>query len=205
MLSLLFIKSILSMFLKKTVVHHIQQQLELDETAVQQFVSLLKPQTLSRGSVWLAEGEPCNKIGFILSGSMACIFQQDGKELVDEFSFDYEFISNYYAYLTGKPSDKTIRAITRTELLVVYRWQLENSALPSLALLKAQKQIAEQLFLNWYQKARSLLIYDARQRYQELLRHRPDLHQRVPLYLIAAYLGITPESLSRIRRQIANP
>ncbi len=182
----------------------IQEILSLDEHTAQQFLNLMRPETIKKGNAWLMTGSPCEKIGFITSGSMMCVFNQHGNEYVDEFSFDGEFISNYFAYLTRQPSDKDIRAIEDTELLVVYRWQLEQADMDTLTKLQAQKSIAEQLFLNWYQKARSLLIYDARERYLELLHHRPDLHQRVPLYLIAAYLGITPESLSRIRREIAS-
>ncbi len=187
----------------RPIIHHFQTILGLDARAAEAFYTLFRPQTLHKGEVWLTQGEACDKIGFIIKGNMACIYEQDGKEFVDEFSFDNQFISNYYAYLTRTPSDKTIRALTPTQLLVVYRWQLENSPLSRTDQLQAQKQIAEQLFLNWYEKARALLIYDARQRYQQLLAQRPDLHQRVPQYLIAAYLGITPESLSRIRREVA--
>ena len=62
----------------------------------------------------------------------------------------------------------------------------------------------ETLFLIWYEKAKSLILDDAQTRYLKLIKNRPDLAQRVPQYIIATYLNIRPETLSRIRQKMAS-
>jgi len=64
--------------------------------------------------------------------------------------------------------------------------------------------MAEGLFINWHLKAKSLFMDDAETRYQKLLELRPGLSQRVPQYLVASYLNVSPETLSRIRKKIAS-
>ena len=63
--------------------------------------------------------------------------------------------------------------------------------------------MAEALFMSWQQKAKSLMLDDAEARYLKLITRRPALPQRVPQYLIASYLGVKPETLSRIRKKVA--
>jgi len=67
---------------------------------------------------------------------------------------------------------------------------------------KVGRLMAEALFLSWQQKAKSLMLDDAEARYLKLITRRPDLPQRVPQYLIASYLGVKPETLSRIRKKL---
>ncbi len=63
--------------------------------------------------------------------------------------------------------------------------------------------MAEALYMNWQQKAKSLMLDDAEARYLKLIARRPNLFRRVPQYLIASYLNIKPETLSRIRKKVA--
>jgi CRP-like cAMP-binding protein len=68
---------------------------------------------------------------------------------------------------------------------------------------RAGRLVAEMLFISWQQRVKSLLLDDAERRYQKLVENRPELPQRVPQYLVAKYLGISPETLSRIRKKIS--
>lgn len=68
--------------------------------------------------------------------------------------------------------------------------------------MKLAKKLADQSAINLIRRSVSLLVDDATKRYEELLRDRPQIVQRVPQYMIASYLGMTPETLSRIRRDL---
>ena len=68
--------------------------------------------------------------------------------------------------------------------------------------MKLAKKLADQSAINLIRRSVSLLVDDATKRYEDLLRERPQVIQRVPQYMVASYLGITPEALSRIRKEL---
>jgi len=134
---------------------------------------------------------------------MMCYYNKDGKRYIDEFSLDYEFITDYSSFLNQRPSNKNIQCIENTAIYIISRDELnglydkKNADFEHLG-----REMAEQLFLQWHEKSKSLLMDSATERYTKLIENRSQLPQRVPQYLIAEYLGITPESLSRIRKSL---
>jgi CRP-like cAMP-binding protein len=130
-----------------------------------------------------------------------CYYNKDGKRFIDEFSLDHEFITDYSSFLNGIPSDKNIQCIEDTTVFVISRKQLDKLyAQKNADFERLGRVMAEQLYLQWHDKSKSLLMDSATERYSKLIKNRDQLPQRVPQYLLAEYLGITPESLSRIRK-----
>ncbi|MDA7744860.1 Crp/Fnr family transcriptional regulator [bacterium] len=134
---------------------------------------------------------------------MICYYNKDGKRFIDEFSLDYEFITDYSSFLNQSPSNKNIQCIENTRLYVISRDSLDRLYEKNNAEFERLGRVmAEQLYMQWHEKSKSLLMDNATERYTKLIENRTQLPQRVPQYLIAEYLGITPESLSRIRKAI---
>ena len=182
---------------------YIEQELQIDTEKAQIFVEQFELKNLSKGDYFLQNGSFCKKIAFINKGSMYCVYDKDGVDKVDEFSFENDFITDYLSILTQTPSDKNIICLEDCEILVTSTQKLnilysENSIFERIGRL-----MAEGLFINWHLKAKSLFMEDAETRYRKLVKLRPDLPQRVPQYLIASYLNVTPETLSRIRKKNA--
>ena len=113
---------------------------------------------------------------------------------------DNEFISAYASFITGSPADKDIICLEDCELQILGYKDLQELYKLDQVYERTGRLIAEMLFINWQQRVKSLLLDDAETRYLKLTENRPDLIQRVPQYLAAQYLGISPETLSRIRR-----
>jgi CRP-like cAMP-binding protein len=134
---------------------------------------------------------------------MLCSYNKDGKEVIDEFSLDNEFITDYKSFLTRTPADKDVRCLEKSSLLIISYEDLQDLYAEHPRFERIGRLMAEALFINWQDKAKSLLLDDAETRYLKLTSGRPDLVQRVPQYLIASYLGVSPETLSRIRKKIS--
>lgn len=176
---------------------------QFSDDVITLFAEAFIPKSFKKGAYFLNEGNRCNQLAFISRGAMMCYYHKDGKRFIDEFSLDHEFITDYSSFLTQSPSNKNIQCLENCMVYLISfdslnRLYQTNSA----EFERLGRVMAEQLFLQWHEKSKSLLMDNATERYTKLIQNRPELPQRVPQYLIAEYLGITPESLSRIRKTI---
>jgi len=171
-----------------------------DDLAI--IVEKFKPLNLKKGDCFIKEGGQCSEIAFIIKGSLVCEYNKDGLNVIDEFSMENEFISDYPNFLDNKPAEKNVKCLEDTSLLVINVNDLNALYQQKHSFERFGRLIAESLFKNWHNKSVSLMLDDAETRYKKLIKNRPSLYQRIPQYLIASYLGVTPESLSRIRKNI---
>ncbi|MCK4750328.1 MAG: Crp/Fnr family transcriptional regulator, partial [Bacteroidales bacterium] len=169
---------------------HIGQLLPLDKKDLKKFLSKFEPVSLKKGDYFIREGQISRKVGFIVKGCMLCSYNKDGNEFIDEFSLDNEFISDYNSFLTNSPADKDVKCLEDTELMVIGYDEMQELYTLNPVFEKVGRLMAEALFINWQQKAKSLMLDDAEARYLKLISKRPDLPRRVPQYLVASYLGV---------------
>jgi len=179
---------------------YIGQILPLNEKDLDIFLSIFKPISLKKGELFIEEGKKCDYIGFIIEGCLMCVYNNEGNEIIDEFSLENEFIADYKNFLDNQPAEKDVKCVEDSEILVVKYKDLSDLYSKKHSFERVGRLIAESLFKNWHDKAVSLVIDDAKTRYEKLIKNRATLPQRVPQYLVASYLGITPQSLSRIRK-----
>lgn len=186
-------------YLKK----YLKDNLHLEQDLIEKFVSEFSHERFKAKDFFLRNGILCNKIAFINQGAMYCVYNKDGIDRIDEFSFENDFITDYLSLLSGMPADKDIICLEDCEILTIDKYSLEKVYKQDLRFERLGRLMAEGLFINWHLKAKSLFLDDAETRYLNLLAQKPDLPQRVPQYLVASYLNVSPETLSRIRRKIA--
>jgi CRP-like cAMP-binding protein len=189
--------------MKPAVMKIISRVIPVEEEHLDVFFSAFKPVSYRKGDYFVREGQVGRYIGFILKGCMMCIYNKDGKEFIDEFSMDNEFVSAYASFITGVPADKDIICLEDCDLLILSYHRLQELFERNPVFERAGRLMAEMLFINWQQRVKSLLLDDAETRYLKLIENRPDLVKRVPQYLVAQYLGVSPETLSRIRKNIS--
>lgn len=182
---------------------HLKTLFALNDEDAGLFLSSFKRMTLKKGELFSIEGQVCNRIGLIETGLVKCVFPKDGIETVFEFAFEGQFIADYYSFITRSPSEKQIVCLEDTVVYLITQERLEKlgSAHPFIG--DMSRRMNELLFLKMHDKARSLLLEDAQQRYLKLISQRPDLVNRIPQYLLASYLNVTPETVSRIRKKLA--
>lgn len=181
----------------------IRQVVALDESELAQFVGRFQKKELAKDDYYCQEGQVMKSVAFVGQGILRYFYIKDGEEKTGQFFFEQGWVADYYSFLTQSPSNMFIQAI---EDAVLYTLSYEDMQSLYVEVPKTEKfgrVMAEQLFIGTQRRNRSLLSDSPAERYMELVRDRPKVIENIPLYMIASYLGIQPESLSRIRKRIS--
>lgn len=155
--------------------------------------------SLEKGSILVREGQYSDKTFYIIKGCARAYYLKDGKDISDWFAFENEFISAIVSFFTEKPSPHYIELLEDSILIELSRDDIEGLADKYHDFERLLRVIVTQTMLSHQERIASMQFYNAEQKYENLLVIRPDITQRVPLTDIASYLGITLETLSRIR------
>lgn len=169
------------------------------------FAQYLNFSTLKKKRHYAEFGVVCRDIGFIVKGSVRYYYIKDGEEITGYFSFENEYVSSYKSYLTESPSLTYIQALEDTELITITRKNMDLMlANPMLAykMERFGRLIAEHYLICYEDRVSSFITKTPEERYMDLLSTGRDILRRMPQHYIAHFLGITPVSLSRIRRRI---
>jgi CRP-like cAMP-binding protein len=155
--------------------------------------------TLAKETKIVKEGQFADKTYFIAEGSARAFYIKDGKDITDWFAFENDFISSINSFFLNIPSPHFIEVLEPGIFLEISR---ENIILLSdryKEFDRLGKIIVTKTMLQLQQRIVSIQFETAQQKYENILKIRPDITKRVALTHIASYLGITLETLSRIR------
>jgi len=169
------------------------------------FVQYVSTSSLKKKEHFAREGEIAKYIGFILTGSMRYYHIKDGEEITGYFSFDGELVSSYKSFLTRQPGTGYIQALEPTTLLLISYHDLQDMLNHPLLAYKMERfgRLTAEYYLCCYEeRISSFITQTPEERYQNLVSKEREILQRVPQHYIANFLGITPVSLSRIRKRL---
>jgi len=169
------------------------------------FTQYLKFYALKKKYYFAEPGKICDKVGFIVTGSVRYFSVKDGQEITGYFSFEHEFVSSYKSYLTKQPGVNYIQALEDTRLITFTRNDMDQMLANPLLAYKMERfgrLIAENYLMCYEDRMTSFITQTPEERYLQLLSTGKDILQRMPQHYIANFLGITPVSLSRIRRRV---
>jgi CRP-like cAMP-binding protein len=164
--------------------------------------SLFQQSQLARKEHWLLPGNVCSRIAFIVKGCLRCYYTNDGRERTGQFFFEGDWFTDYESYLTRRPSIVGADAVEPTELLVISIHDLEHLYELHPKFERLGRLIAENMVISIRRRNISLLSDSPEESYLRLLKEWPGIIARIPQHMIASFLGIKPESLSRIRKKI---
>lgn len=162
-----------------------------------------EPKLFKRKSFILQEGRICDFIAFIDSGSVRHFHSQEGNEITCDLSFENTFITDYASFTNSVPSTYNFQALHDTEVLMIRKENLLAIYQTCPKFETLGRLMAERIAQRSTSIAMSLASDKPETRYLKLLKQHPDLFQRAPQKFIANFLGLTPESLSRIRKRIS--
>jgi CRP-like cAMP-binding protein len=165
--------------------------------------SLFKEKKYKKGDFFLEEGRICKYVGFVAKGLMRYYINHDGEEKTYEFSQENEFVCNYESFLPQKPSSKIIQALEDSDVLIISHADLQSFYANVREGERFGRIAIEVVFLQLLQDLSSFYAETPELRYERFLKNHADLQQRISQYHVASYVGVKPQSLSRIRKRIS--
>ena len=176
--------------------------LDLDEE--QLLKTIFNEMHLKKGDFFLKAGEINNKLGFVNKGLIRYFVFKNEDESTIEFTSEGEFIAEYQSFLDNSEAIQYIQAIEDTTLLVT-----DNDGIQQLYNTTKNGNLIGRLVIEYrynhlMKQLLSIYMHNPEQRYRNFIKVYPDLIQRVPQYYIASYVGVKPQSLSRIRKRIVS-
>jgi CRP-like cAMP-binding protein len=175
----------------------------IPEDELDKFLSISKTNSFHKGEYFIRAGEMPTKMGFVIKGLFRYVYISDeGKEFTKSFMPENRFLSAYSSMILNQPAYFFIEALEDSNILEIsyHDWLDLRKSHPCWDRLLLQ--MIEKGFIVKEKRERELLLLDAERRYRIFLEEFPDLEARVKQHIIASYLGITPERLSRIRKKM---
>ncbi len=172
------------------------------------FVQHLAYKHYPKKAHFVAEGQVCDQFGFISHGSVRYYHVKDGTDVTTYFSFENEFVSAYKSYLRRQPSFNYIEALEPTDLILIshqaMQLLLEHPVL-GCKMERFGRLIAEYYLCCYEDRVASFLTETPEERYMKMLHTSKAVLQRIPQHFVANFLGVTPVSLSRIKKRLLVP
>lgn len=189
----------------RLLAERMKQYIPLSGPDIAVIESLFEKRSLAKGDLFLQEGKVCRELGFINRGLLCYYITIDGAELVHNFAMENEFICNYDSFINKTPSRKNIIALEPAELLCISGAKLQQLYKLIAGGERFGRLLMEDVYTDAIKHIISFYTGTAQQRYGEIVQNRQALLQRVPQYYIASYIGVKPQSLSRIRKRMRKP
>jgi CRP/FNR family transcriptional regulator, anaerobic regulatory protein len=173
---------------------------DFSEEDVVLFKQSLEVLFIPKGEHFLKEGQISSHLGYINSGLMMYYKIIDGIEVPADFTVENNWIAYLKSFTNDSVSDMYIKALEDTHLLTLSKVRMGElfAAQPKFMALK--NYYTERSFIQNAEHASNLATLSAKERYYKFMKEYPNLIHRIPQYHIAAYLGIKPQSLSRLRK-----
>lgn len=172
---------------------------EKELNAVHNMLEIVK---IEKNKVFIKENQIADTIAFIQSGYLRVAFNHDGDEVTRDITSVHSFITALTSFITKTPSFEVVKTITDCELYLIRRNDLNFLYENYNNWQKIGRRIVEEMFVRSQKRIYNLITKTAEEKYLNILNNKPDLIKNVPLQYIASYLGITSQSLSRLRKKI---
>ena len=159
---------------------------------------------LAKGQFFVRPGAVCQRAAFVAQGLLRSFHpHEDGTETTTCFCAANTFSTAYRSFVQQLPSKVSMQAVENTQLLVIDHQALQELCTHSPEWLRLSAALVEKECLSLEHYAAVLNRETAKEKYQRLLREQPYVLQRAPVQHVASYLGISRETLSRVRRQVS--
>lgn len=171
----------------------------------QQFSSFFKLRELKKKELFNRQDQYCRYVAFVNSGCLRCFHTDNkGEELTLFFAFAGDWAGDKTSFYSGHPSLSSIEALEPTEIVYVDKtnWEAAMDCIPVFE--KWYRRRSREMLEETQRKFISRQTESAEEKYLNLLKNEPAIVERIPQQYIASYFGIKPQSLSRIRRQLAS-
>jgi CRP-like cAMP-binding protein len=174
----------------------------LDNETLKVLESISSDKKFKKGDLLLRQNEICDKSYLIISGIARKFYLNNGKEITTELYFENDLAVSFDSYSLQLPSREFIEALTDVTVSIIHYQAFQDAKLKYPKLLALDLMYAEYYGMWVENRLIEFHTMTATERYLEILNKSPHVIQKIPLTIIASYLGITLETLSRIRAKI---
>ncbi len=172
-----------------------------DETSI--LKGIFKPELLHKDEFFIHQGEMSTRIGYVVHGAFRSFsITEDGNDITKYFYTERSILFSYAAYVQKKESSSSIQALEDSEILTASMVDLEPALLADITLGTLFKNKLDEVMIMKDRQASNFKELNALERYRQFLVDYPGLEARIKQHQLASYLGITPVSLSRIRKKL---
>jgi CRP/FNR family transcriptional regulator, anaerobic regulatory protein len=189
--------------MQTTLIQAISQKVQLANEDIELCKKYFEAVSFAKNEIIEEQNKIPEYLYFIVSGFMRLFYYDDnGDEVTTQINHSNNFTASYMRFIHGIKAKENVECITDCSLLRISKPNLRTLIDTSDNFKVFSLMIFEQAITIAENRADDLATLSAEQRYKKLLQQKPEILQNVPIQYIASYLGMKPESLSRIRRQI---
>jgi len=182
------------------LVDYIRRYIAITEEEINLFDSYLIPQKLKKKEYLHKAGKICNNRYFIIKGCIRLFYiDEKGNEQIVHFGIDSWWITDYESLINKTPSKLYIQTTEDTELLILTKDSFENLSIKLPKIDRLFRVIMEKTFIATQKRLEYMLSLSGEDLYRGFISENTVFCQRVPQYMIASYLGMTPEFISKLR------
>ncbi len=187
--------------IRKNIEAKINQKLTDEES--DQLNKWFNPVQITKSAQIVFEGKVCRTLYFVEKGVMhTFVIDKKGESTTIQFGFEGYWVGDMFSFFSGKPAIFNVEALEPTTLFAMKYSDFEKACNQIPKFESFFRILVQNGYLSSLQRIAKSFSDDAEQRYLSLIKQQPELQQRVPQYLVASFLGIKPQSLSRIRHNL---
>lgn len=188
--------------MKDIVINFLSKYNAFSQEEIQAIVEKTRVESFKKGTVILKEGEVCTKCYFVISGCVRQFKLIDGEEKTTAFFLEGQAALLYTSYMQKTPSAYYLACVDDCILVTGTREEEEELHKVHPALAQLLHTLMPEDYSKMQQRLDLMSNYNPEERYLMLMQTQPELMNRVPLHQLASYIGVTPESFSRIRKRV---
>jgi CRP-like cAMP-binding protein len=184
------------------LLHHIKSYSLLSAAAKDALQNCFAEQVLTKNEYLITEGNVCRHLYFVEHGALRGYYNLDGKEITHWFGFANDFVTSFHSFITQQPTVENIQLLEGSILWSISKDKL-NDLFKQFPEIDRLVRIAyEKYYIRLEERFVNAQFKTATERYENLLSDSPHIIERVPLGYLASYLGVSQETLSRIRNRL---
>lgn len=185
------------------IITNVSKHIRLTPEEQSYFLNILQTKSLKKKQILLHEGEICKSSAFIMSGCLrAYTIDHNGFEHILQFAPKDWWIADMYSLITQQPATLSIDAVETTEILLLPRTAQEQLFVEVPAFERFFRIITEKALVTARRRVLDTLSLTAQQRYENFCKQYPTLIYTLPQKQIASFIGVTPEFLSKMRKEL---
>lgn len=166
---------------------------------VEELKSRLKPQVFKKKEIVLRSNKTCTRSYFIQEGIMRLYYHKDGKEITEFFCREGEWVNSPKSFIQKKPDFYYIDAVEETQVLSLHVTDLVYLFENFTEMDRYARMDMGSTFIHLLDRLSSIRFTTAKEKYEHFLETYPTIHHRLPLGMVASYIGVAQETLSRLR------